>query len=167
MVFPADFYFRSRVSRLSVQPKVNFDTAVNHAKKQPASDAAKRPKPSNDVIIHQVKHGDTAIKVGNGYGYRLEQLQLMNPGLRENADMIVEGDTLTILDRGLFDTVKSIVSPDRRSGKCGQVLCEDDKQQSRHADACAKTQCSGGAVGAAERGREAEPGSCASCAGFA
>lgn len=107
MVFPADFYFRSRVSRLSVQPKVNFDTAVNHAKKQPASDAAKRPKPSNDVIIHQVKHGDTAIKVGNGYGYRLEQLQLMNPGLRENADIIVEGDTLTILDRGLFDTVKA------------------------------------------------------------
>jgi hypothetical protein len=107
MVFPADFYIRSRVSRPAVQPKVNFDAAVNHAKKRSTSDAVKHQKPADGVTIHKVKHGDTAIEVGNGYGYKLEQLQLMNPGLRENANIIVEEDALTILDRGLFDAVKT------------------------------------------------------------
>ncbi|MGH6860414.1 MAG: hypothetical protein ACRECY_09165, partial [Phyllobacterium sp.] len=109
MGFPIDMYFRSRISHPYVQPKVNFDSAVKHAKKRPDAETAKSPKPADGVTIHKVKHGDTAITLGNGHGYRLEQLQLMNPGLRENADYLVEGDTLTILDRGLFDTVKASV----------------------------------------------------------
>ncbi|MBA8879073.1 hypothetical protein [Phyllobacterium myrsinacearum] len=107
MAFPVDFYYRTRFSRENTQASISFDTAVTHAKKQHADKDRKHAKSADGVTIHQIKYGETSIQVGAGYGYKLEQLQLMNPGLRQDANVLVEGDTLTILDRELFDTVKA------------------------------------------------------------
>lgn len=90
----------------------NFQAALGRARDPQAAqnnNGARDTQTPGGIIIHKIKCGDTAIEIGEGRGYSLDQLQLMNPDLRDNPNVIVEGGTLTVLDQRLFNNVKAAV----------------------------------------------------------
>ncbi|ODR89344.1 hypothetical protein A8M32_23200 [Sinorhizobium alkalisoli] len=104
---------RQQFSRSSSQSaEDNFQAALGRAQNSRPTRDDNRPRDTQTpggVVIHKIKWGDTVIEIGEGHGYSLDQLQLMNPDLRDNPDLIVEGDTLTVLDQRLFNNVKAAI----------------------------------------------------------
>ncbi|WP_175488819.1 scabin-related ADP-ribosyltransferase [Modicisalibacter muralis] len=81
----------------------------------PPPEPEPQPEANNDepVIVHEIKHDDTTVEIGEGYGYTLESLELMNPDLKldDNPNVSVNGNTLRIDDEKLFQDVKETVEP--------------------------------------------------------
>ena len=79
----------------------------------PEPEAQPEANNSEPPIVHEIESGDTTVEIGEGYGYTLESLEVMNPGLEldDNPNVSVNGSTLKIDDKELFQDVKETVEP--------------------------------------------------------
>ncbi|WP_342240574.1 hypothetical protein [Inquilinus sp. OTU3971] len=116
MLHPLDFPRSHRLTQASQRDNRlgnGFDTAVDRLRQTGVPGQTSAPEEDEatpgGVVVRRIRFGDTAIEIGEEHDYTVAQLQLMNPALRDNPNVLVEGDMLTILDQALFESVQAAV----------------------------------------------------------
>lgn len=91
---------------LQTPPQPPQTQADNPPAAQPVLPQSPPPTP-NGTVIHKIRQGDTTTEIGGQYGFSVEELGLISPGIEKNPDLIFEGDTLVLPTRKLFDDTKA------------------------------------------------------------